>query len=94
MLVEPYVLRRRLIGRFWAWLRRKEPPLIIEGHGIAIEGVQTKGTMATDKALNAGGLGKFLSRRDALAIILTIVLWLVRSQRLRRAAPMRAAEAA
>jgi ribose transport system permease protein len=77
VLVEPYVLRRRLIGRFWAWLWKKEPPLIIEAHGIAIEGVQTKGTMATDKALTARGAGKFLARRDALAIILTVVLWLI-----------------
>ena len=33
--------------------------------------------MATDKALTARGFGKFLARRDALAIILTVVLWLV-----------------
>ena len=32
--------------------------------------------MATDRALTARGLGKFLARRDALAIILTVVLWL------------------
>jgi ribose transport system permease protein len=76
VLVEPYVLRRRLFGRFWAWLRGKEPPRIIESHGIAIEGVQTKGSMASDKALTASGVGRFLARRDALAIILTIVLWL------------------
>jgi ribose transport system permease protein len=33
--------------------------------------------MASDKAMDARGLGKFLARRDALAIILTVVLWLV-----------------
>lgn len=77
VLVEPYVLRRRLIGRFWAWLRKAEPPLIIEAGGVAIEGVQTKGTLTTDKALHARGFGKFLARRDALAIILTVVLWVV-----------------
>ena len=76
VLVEPYVLRRRLIGRFWAWLRKMEPPLIIEAGGVAIEGVQTKGTVTSDKALHARGFGKFLARRDALAIILTVVLWL------------------
>ena len=32
--------------------------------------------MATDMALSATGLGKFLARRDALAIILTVALWL------------------
>ena len=33
--------------------------------------------MASDKALTAHGFGRFLARRDALAIILTVVLWLV-----------------
>ena len=32
--------------------------------------------MAADIALSAGGFGKFLARRDALAIMLTVVLWL------------------
>ncbi|TIS13449.1 MAG: ABC transporter permease, partial [Mesorhizobium sp.] len=36
----------------------------------------TKGAMATDIALSATGFGKFLARRDALAVILTVVLWL------------------
>jgi ribose transport system permease protein len=77
VLIEPYVLRRRLLGRMWAWLQGKPPPPIIESGGIAIEGVQTRGTHASDMALTARGIGKFLARRDALAIILTIVLWLV-----------------
>ncbi len=77
VLVEPYIIRRRILGRLWAWLRRLPPPPPQESGGIAIEGVQTKGTMATDKALTARGFGKFLARRDALAIILTIVLWLI-----------------
>ena len=45
--------------------------------GVAIEGAQTKGAMATDRALTARGFGKFLARRDALAIILTVILWMV-----------------
>ena len=32
--------------------------------------------MATDMALSATGIGKFLARRDALAIILAVLLWL------------------
>ncbi|TIO47118.1 MAG: ABC transporter permease, partial [Mesorhizobium sp.] len=44
--------------------------------GVALEGVVTKGAMATDIALSATGFGKFLARRDALAVILTVVLWL------------------
>jgi ribose transport system permease protein len=31
--------------------------------------------MASDKALTAQGFGKFLARRDALAIILVAALW-------------------
>ncbi|HEX5078536.1 MAG TPA: hypothetical protein VFV80_05245 [Geminicoccaceae bacterium] len=77
VLIEPYVVRRRLPARIWAWLRGRPPPPVIEIGGIALEGVQTKGTMASDRALDARGLGRFLARRDALAIILTVVLWLV-----------------
>ena len=57
--------------------RGRPPPPAPEIGGVAIEGVQTKGTMASDRALTARGLGRFLARRDALAIILAVVLWLV-----------------
>jgi ribose transport system permease protein len=76
VLIEPHLIRRQIAARFWAWLRGKPPPPAYEIGGIAIEGVQTKGAMATDTALSATGLGKFLARRDALAVILTMVLWL------------------
>lgn len=76
VLIEPYLIRRQMAGRFWAWLRGEPPPPAYEIGGIAIEGVQTKGAMATDMALSASGFGKFLARRDALAIILTALLWL------------------
>ncbi|RWM80378.1 MAG: ABC transporter permease [Mesorhizobium sp.] len=76
VLIEPYLIRRQVAGRLWAWLRGRPPPPAYEIGGIAIEGVQTKGAMATDTALSATGLGKFLARRDALAIILTVLLWL------------------
>ncbi|MEF0943083.1 ABC transporter permease [Rhizobium sp. BR 362] len=76
VLVEPILIRRQIAGRLWAWLRRRPPPPAYEMGGVALEGVQTKGAMATDTALSATGLGKFFARRDALAIILTAVLWL------------------
>jgi ribose transport system permease protein len=76
VLIEPYLIRRQVAARLWAWLRGRPPPPAYEIGGVAIEGVQTKGAMATDMALSAAGLGKFLARRDALAIILTVVLWL------------------
>ena len=77
VLIEPFIIRRQVPGRIWAWLRGKPPPQAVEVGGVAIEGAQTKGAMATDKALTARGFGKFLARRDALAIILTVLLWLV-----------------
>lgn len=76
VLIEPILIRRQVAGRLWAWLRGRPPPPAYEIGGVAIEGVQTKGAMAADMALSATGLGKFLARRDALAIILTAVLWL------------------
>jgi ribose transport system permease protein len=77
VLIEPYVIRRRVPARLWAWLRRRPQPVAFEIGGVAIEGVQTKGTMAADIAMSARGLGKFLARRDALAIMLAVALWLV-----------------
>ncbi len=77
VLIEPLVIRQRLPARIWAWLMRRAPPKLLESGGIAIEGAQTKGAMAADIALSARGFGKFLARRDALAIMLTALLWLV-----------------
>ena len=76
VLIEPHVVRRRVPARIWAWLRGRPPPPLIEIGGVALEGAQTKGS-SSDRALGARGFGKFLARRDALAIILTVVLWLV-----------------
>jgi ribose transport system permease protein len=76
VLIEPYLIRRQVAARFWAWLRGRPPPPAYEIGGVALEGVQTKGAMASDLAFAATGFGKFLARRDALAIILTVVLWL------------------
>ncbi|RRI00120.1 ABC transporter permease [Mesorhizobium tamadayense] len=76
VLIEPYLIRRQVAARLWAWLRGKPPPPAFEIGGVALEGVVTKGAMATDIALSATGFGKLLARRDALAVILTVVLWL------------------
>ena len=77
VLIEPYIIRRRVPARLWAWLRRQPPPPALDTGGVAIEAAQTKGAMATDKALSARGFGKFLARRDSLAIMLTVGLWLI-----------------
>jgi ribose transport system permease protein len=77
VLIEPLLIRKRLLARAWAYLRGLAPPVAPDSGGVAIEGAQTKGSMATDKAVTARGFRKFLARRDALAIILTVFLWLV-----------------
>ncbi|MEO6012551.1 MAG: ABC transporter permease [Devosia sp.] len=76
VLIEPLIVRKRILARLWARLTKQPMPPALESGGVAIEGVQTRGSIATDRALGARGFGKFLARRDALAIILTIVLWL------------------
>jgi ribose transport system permease protein len=77
VLVEPWIIRRNLVGRLWARLRGLPAPPPSDGGGVAIEGVQTKGSMVADRALTARGFGKFLARRDAAAILIAVVLWLV-----------------
>lgn len=76
VLIEPFIIRRQVPARLWAWMRGKPPPPPVESGGVAIEGAQTRGTMASDRALTARGLGKFFARRDALAIVLVALLWL------------------
>ena len=57
VLIEPYIIRRQVPQRLWARLRGKPPPPLPESGGVAIEGAQTRGTMASDKALAATGFG-------------------------------------
>ncbi len=77
VLIEPYVIRQKLFQRLWAWLAQRPPPRVLDIGGVAGVGAQTRGTVASDRALGARGLGRFLARRDALALILAMLLWLV-----------------
>jgi ribose transport system permease protein len=77
VLVEPWLIRRNALGRLWARLRGRPAPPVPDVGGIAIEGVQTKGTAATDRALAATGARKLLARRDMAAILIALVLWAV-----------------
>jgi len=77
VLIEPFIIRRKLIQRAWAKIRGLPPPPPPDLGGVAIEGVQTKGAMATDRALAARGVARLFVRRDTLAILLAIVLWFV-----------------
>jgi ribose transport system permease protein len=76
VLVEPWLIRNNALGRFWARLRGLPPPPAIEG-GIAIEGVQTKGAVASDRALRTGTFSTFFARRDSAALMIAVVLWAV-----------------
>jgi ribose transport system permease protein len=75
VLIEPWLIRGNAAGRLWARLRGLAPPPVPETGGIAIEGVQTKGTVASDKAMGASSLGKLFGRRDSAAVLIAIVLW-------------------
>lgn len=75
VLMEPYVIRKKLIQRLWARLRGLPPPVAVDEGGVAIEGAQTRGTRATARP-QARGLAAFLQRRDAAAILLAAALWL------------------
>ena len=75
VLIEPYVIRRKLPQRLWARLTGGTPPRVTESGGIAISGAQTRGSTVADRAVGAKGVGKFLARRDALALILMVALW-------------------
>jgi ribose transport system permease protein len=77
VLIEPYIIRRRLFARIWAAIRGYPPPPEIDSGGIALVGARTQGSTASDTAMSARGIGKFFARRDALAIILAVLLWCV-----------------
>jgi ribose transport system permease protein len=78
VLIEPYVIRRRLFARIRAAVLRRPPPPDIDSGGIALEGARTTGSTTSDATMAARGVvGRFLARRDALAILLTVVLWCV-----------------
>jgi ribose transport system permease protein len=76
VLIEPWLVRRRALARAWAWLRRKPPPIIPDLGGVAMAGIQTRGTNVQARGLNARGLMAFLYRRDTAAILLVAALWL------------------
>ena len=76
VLIEPYLIRRQVPARLWAWLRSRPPPPAFEIGGVAMESGGTRGA-ARDATVHAGWLGRFLARRDALAIVLAVFLWLV-----------------
>jgi ribose transport system permease protein len=75
VLIEPYIIRQRILARIWAAVCRRPPPPIVDSGGVALVGVRTTGSTRSDTAIAAHGIARFLARRDALAILLSVVLW-------------------
>ena len=76
VLIEPWVIRRRLIGRIVARIKRRPPP-IVAAETVAIETVGTGGTSLSASETHARGLTKLLTYREFAAIAFVVVLWLV-----------------
>ncbi len=76
VLIEPWLLRGKVLQRLVARLRgRPLPPVEIQS--IAIEAARTQGTALSAAAIHRRGLGWFLAQREAAAVIFVILLWLV-----------------
>ena len=76
VLIEPWVLRRRLVARLVARLRGRPPP-VVAAETVAIETAGTGGSTLAASELHARGLRKLLSHREAMAVGFVIALWLV-----------------
>jgi ribose transport system permease protein len=76
VLIEPWLVRRRLFARLWARLRGLPPPPVPDIGGVAVTGVQTRGTASQSRAVGKRGLAAFIHRRDAAAVLLMVALWL------------------
>ena len=76
VLIEPWIIRRRVVARAIARLRGQPPPPIIPDT-VAIEAARTTGTRATSREIEGSLLARLLARREAAAVIFTVMLWLV-----------------
>ncbi|MFI4996452.1 MAG: ABC transporter permease, partial [Hyphomicrobiales bacterium] len=76
VLIEPWIVRRRVLARAWAYLRGASAPPIPDLGGIAAAGVTTRGTTVQARGLGARGIVAFFYRRDAAAVMLVAALWL------------------
>jgi ribose transport system permease protein len=77
VLIEPWAIRGGGAARIWARLRRKEAPPPPDRGEAAIVGSQTRGSTQDARSVAATGLRAFLGRRDAAAILLTVLLWAI-----------------
>jgi ribose transport system permease protein len=76
VLIEPWIIRRRVVARAIARLRGQPPPPVIPDT-IAIEAARTTGTRAASREIEGSLLNRLLARREAAALIFVVLLWLV-----------------
>ena len=76
VLIEPWIIRRKLIPRLLARLRGTEPPPIDVGT-VAIEAPRTHGTNLAATEFSTRGLRWWLTQREAAAVIFMVLLWLL-----------------
>ena len=75
VLIEPWIIRRKLIPRLLARFRGTEPPPIDVGT-VAIEAPRTHGTNLAATEFSTRGLRWWLTQREAAAVIFMVALWL------------------
>ncbi len=76
VLIEPWIIRRRVIARTIARLRGLPPPPVIPDT-VAIEAPRTFGTRATSREIEGSLLARLLAKRESAAVIFVVLLWLV-----------------
>ncbi len=76
VLIEPWILRRKLIPRFVARLRGRPLPLA-DVASVAIAAPQTTGGTLSASEFHARGIKKLFTYRESAAVVFVIVLWLV-----------------
>ena len=76
VMIEPWIIRRRLVGRLIARLRGLPPPpqFVESAAGVA---ARTHGTAREAQAAMSRGLLRLLGYREVAAVVFAIVLWLV-----------------
>jgi ribose transport system permease protein len=74
VLIEPWIIRRRIFARAFARLKGQPPPPALVDP-VAIESVRTTGTRASGREIEGSLLARLFARREAAAVIFVAVLW-------------------
>jgi len=74
VLIEPWIIRRRIFTRAMARLKGQPPPPALVDP-VAIESVRTTGTRASGREIEGSLLARLFARREAAAMIFVAVLW-------------------